>query len=257
MKLENLKVGTAYHCDTKEKARELLGKLHELGYRWNGGRPLSHYLYGSFGTYSCCYFIKEDKRITNGSLQDIEDDIVEIEYILDKDCPFEENWDNLKQGYLVQTESGSLFKVEMLANKTKILDNDNVFFRQEDYTNFKHKTIKGCDIVKVYGFPSEPFFTGYRTESRELLYQEKEPLCTEKKPLCTEEEVAWINHVKTLYPKNGKITGFFKEKGHEMNFAFENKIVSFRVRIPDELEFKNLKEFKCYYLKELEVEENE
>lgn len=50
------------HCDTEEKANDLLKKLHEEGYCWDGGGSLRDYSnYSSYDT-STCYHTRRDRE---------------------------------------------------------------------------------------------------------------------------------------------------------------------------------------------------
>lgn len=81
-----IKENVAFHCDTEEKANELLKKAHDLGYKWNSG-----YSYLEKSNYDkceedTCYFIAEGSY---GSYSYSKDEGYKIiEYILDMGCNF-------------------------------------------------------------------------------------------------------------------------------------------------------------------------
>lgn len=86
MKLKKLKINTLYHCDTEEKANELLNKLHDLGYKWSNDNAslLDINEYENFGSKTC-YSIEENKKLLCGH----KDVLIELgykvtEYELDK-----------------------------------------------------------------------------------------------------------------------------------------------------------------------------
>lgn len=84
MEIKNLiKPNTVFHCNTQEKADELLKKAHDLKYTWNSGHSYLNKDYWHFRKENSCYYIYEGvyKEIKHCR----EDNYKIIEYILDKD----------------------------------------------------------------------------------------------------------------------------------------------------------------------------
>ena len=84
---EMLYTGTVFHCDTEEKANELLSKLHELGFSWKCGQSLMsedncYYI----NRINNCYEIYSDKTTSYGGYDFyFKNNYKIIEYVLDKD----------------------------------------------------------------------------------------------------------------------------------------------------------------------------
>ena len=56
------------HCDTEEKANELLKCLHKLGWRWASGQPLiGHNFYSEYGKETC-YHLNIRNTLSYGSV---------------------------------------------------------------------------------------------------------------------------------------------------------------------------------------------
>ena len=79
-------VETVFHCDTEEKANELLHKLHQLGYKWSDNELLTDF--NNYNKYNrgSCYKIYNNKYITSQYYEYYHKRGNKIiEYVLDKD----------------------------------------------------------------------------------------------------------------------------------------------------------------------------
>ena len=64
----NKYVGKAVHCNTEEKAKELLKLADCFGWKWNGGHSLIEETFWRFYEEEACYRIGNDKRILRSGL---------------------------------------------------------------------------------------------------------------------------------------------------------------------------------------------
>lgn len=81
-------------CKTEEEAKELLGALHNCGYKWsNGDNFIEHTMWEIYKEQTVYFYSKEDKKVTYGNVRyDYEKNIIQFtDLIVRKGEPMTEN----------------------------------------------------------------------------------------------------------------------------------------------------------------------
>ena len=144
MEIKNLiKENVVFHCDTEEKANELLKKAHELGYKWQYGFSYLDNNYYIKCEEDTCYYINQGSY--GGLGYYIDEGFKIIEYVLDRDCDF--TLDDLQTGMLVTFRSGE--QAIVIKDIKQLNEEYTSILVNTDYNGYELLVGWGIDLKRI------------------------------------------------------------------------------------------------------------